>query len=330
MIRAALAEVSYKWSVWTLCDHSPIYSSPSSTHHLLGGLVDSTTQECSDITVPFDPPLPWTDSVNGTCSWYAESPETRCIDFANELNVRFSNMTVADACCACADVTPTTNPTCTDLSGWTDASNTSCNDMLRADCMSNHENFGITVTAACCKCGARATNADAPTEFVRRTKPFKSGCTSDSSKFNMCMSVGPNFAQEDAEVFNTARERWSSIIVGDLSSFLYDFDIVNTSSSRPGSGFFPARSLPQNVTGLPELYESICGYDPEFSVDSVDDTNVCVAQELFPPQIVGRGGVVYGDNFTRFSFLAFNANQIRDMRNTGVVLLGRALFGLGT
>lgn len=298
------------------CNHS------TNTHRFTGGMVDPVTQVCSDILVPVDPPIPWTDSVGGNCSWYDESPQTRCVDFANEAS-RLLNMTVVEACCSCAAVAPPANPTCADLPGWTTANKKTCGEVTRQDCIDDHESFGYSVSEACCKCGARATNPTAPTEFARRTEPFKAGgCTADSSKFDICTTVAPNVSPEDIEVISASRQRWSTVIVGDSPDFPYDKNILNTTGFRPSSA-------PENVTDLPAFYEGICGYKPGFPTDATDDVNVCVNQEVLRPGVLAQAAVVFGDNFTRFGWVSINAIEVRSMRNNASMLADTMIHELG-
>ena len=116
-----------------------------------GGEVDSATGVCTDTPLTFDPPIRWFDSVGQDCDWYAASPQSRCIDFANERNAVLG-LTLGEGCCACKNVEPPDDPTCKDLSGWTTAGGNTCSSLTREDCLRSTENFGITARTACCKC----------------------------------------------------------------------------------------------------------------------------------------------------------------------------------
>lgn len=288
-----------------------------------GGVVDPVTSSCSDIPLTNDPPVPWMDVVGDNCSWYAERPQTRCIDFGNEVGSLFG-LTANDACCACASVTPELS-TCQDLDGWTTVDNRTCSDVTKLDCLVATENYGVV--EACCKCELRAFNPTARTVLKMPTEPYTLGsCTSNSTRFNMCMKLSPQIAPQDLPLFSQAESTWSSIILQDSPEFSYNLDIVNTT----GFVFEAFGAAPQNISGLNEFYETICGFDPGFPADSIDDINLCVTQRFVNPSILGSAATVFGDNFARFGLLAMNANSIGSQRgNTSTVLLETIVHEIG-
>lgn len=274
-----------------------------------GGATDPATETCSDTGVSVDPPVTWSDSVGEGCSWYAANALARCIDFANERDDRLG-LTVGEACCACASVVQSPPATCTDLAGWTTAAGVSCSGVTRMDCRINTENFGLSATDSCCKCGSRATDPDAPTVFEPPPlEPFTAGlCTSDSERFNMCIKISNNVASQDVALFDGAASKWSSVIVGDSPDFAYN-STDNLLFSPPG--------IPRSADLLPGFYESLCGYDPDFpGAGSTDDLDVCVSQRILLPGVLAQTMSVFGDMFTRFGIMNINADSVGALRNS--------------
>lgn len=301
-------------------------------------MVDSSALTCSDVSVPFDPPEIWIDSGGDNCSWYAEKPQTRCVDFEFEYDSLFDLTLGEGCCCACADVVPPTNPTCTDLPGWT-FEGSSCIDISKAGCsfFGESEDFGYTIAEACCKCELRGTDPNAPRDFDPPTEPFTAGgCSPDSSKFDICVKVAPNVAPEVVDIIRTARQTWSAVIVEDSPEFQYDFDTLNDTTGFYNifAGGLSPDPPPTNATGLPAFYKAVCGYDPGFpSGDTTDDLNVCVNQRFLPVKdnflVLAEAGAVFGDRFTRFGYITINSLSIRELRENITDLEGILVHELG-
>lgn len=292
-----------------------------------GGTVDPVTSECSDVPLVFDTPVPWIDIAGDNCSWYAERPQTRCIDFGGEVGATF-NLNASDACCACASVTPPFEPsTCQDLNGWTTVDNRTCSEVTKLECLISTETYGISVVDACCKCEGRADNPDAPVAFDPPTAPFTAGsCASNSSRFNMCVKISPKVGPQDLPLISLAESTWSSIILEDAPEFAYDFNAINTTGF---AGTAPDL-LPQNVSGVSAFYETICGFDPGFASDgTIDDINLCVDQAYVHPDILGFAATLFGVNFARFGYLAVNANSLGRQRNVSTVLIETIIHEVG-
>lgn len=224
-------------------------------------------------------------------------------------------MTAKDACCACDGITPSPeSPTCQDLEGWTTTDNRTCSEVTKLDCYFSTESYGIPVGDACCKCEARADNPNAPTDIDFPTTPYTAGlCASDSTRFNICMKISPKVAPRDIPLFSAAESIWSSVIVEDSPQFEYNFETINT------TGYFSpfGESPPQNISGLSEFYQLVCGFDPEFPSDNtIDDINICANQGYYGVSFLGYGATVFADNFARFGVMSFNANAIGGLRNT--------------
>lgn len=280
--------------------------------------------QCTDLPIILDPPLRWTDSVGSNCRWYAANAQRRCIKYANEMDPVL-NLTVGEACCACNDITPPADaPTCTDLEGWTTADGRTCSEMTRFDCrgfselnFAQTENFGFTPGEACCQYGGGSNNPAIPSVLNVPTVPYTSGlCSSDSSKFNMCIKISPNMAPRDIVVIDAAQSRWSSVIVADNPDFAISFEGPDASSG-------PFVDLLGPPTDLADLHDKFCGFDPGFPVDTIDDLNVCIRQLVNngDPGVLATSLPVVADDFTRFGIVELNANSIRSIRDTSPTAL---------
>lgn len=285
-----------------------------------GGTHDPTiSSQCTDLSVSLVIPEVWTDSVGDTCTWYAEDPKTRCIDFANEQNTNFG-LSVGEACCACVDVSVSVPdsmaPTCIDLPGWVTADDRTCSQMTKSDCQTRQfENFGFTPDQVCCKCGQGGSkNRKIPSGFTVRTMPYTAGlCSSDSSKFNICFKVGPNIHPKDVLFVGNAESIWSSVIIADIPELSY----AQRSSYFNSVG----NVLPKNAIDLIPLCRQFCGFDPGFAANATtDDLNICLGQaDLGSSKLLAYAAPIFGDNFTRFGFVTLNANAIRGLREFSVL-----------
>lgn len=285
----------------------------------------TTSSQCTDNPIIYDPPLLWTDSLGDNCAWYAEDAQTRCNEFANEQS---GGVSVIDSCCACkiVDIIPST---CTDLQGWTTADSRSCSEMTRFDCQQGFpewngaptENFGFTPTEACCKCGGGSNNPSIPSTLKVPSVAYTAGlCSSDSSKFNMCIKVAPNVAPRDIIAIVTAESKWSSVIAADNPAF-----VLNNLTQRNETFLFEGVQS-EDFSDLNAFYSlpQLCGYDPGFPITEVtDDVNVCIKQSAnngIPFGVVASELSIYADNFIRFSVVEINADTIRFARKRGLIL----------
>lgn len=292
-----------------------------------GGVVDPVASACSDIPVAFDNPVPWTDADSDDCSWYAERPLTRCVNFGNEVGRDGFSLSASEACCACQRVTPPSEPSpCQDLLGWTTADNRTCREISKIDCVLNTEAYGITALDACCKCGVRADNPDALTSFNPPTESFTAGsCASNGTRFNMCVKISPKMAPRDLPLISLAASTWSSLILEDSPDFVYNSheEVISTGFVNP---LLPT-PLPRNISGLSDFYESVCEFDPGFPSDTIDDINVCIDLFYHPnPHVIGGSGIVFGDNFARFSFQYLNPNALVVRRSNSSMILRNYLL----
>lgn len=291
-------------------------------------MVDPVGSECSDIAIVFDTAVAWTDVDFDDCSWYAERPLERCINFGDEVGRDDFLLNASEACCACQRVTPPSEPsTCQDLVGWTTVDNLTCREISKSDCVLNTEAYGITALDACCKCGARADNPDALTSFDPPTEAFTAGsCASNSTRFNMCVKIHPKVAPQELPLISLAASTWSSLILEDSPDFVYNSDEELISAGFVLPGLFSP--LPRNISGLSDFYESVCQFDPGFPSGSIDDINACM--DLFNhgnANVIGGVAVIFGDNFARFGYQFLNSNALR--RHTNMTLRDTILHDFG-
>lgn len=292
-----------------------------------GGARDAIDDSrCTNLPVILDPPLAWTDSDGNNCGWYNTDAQTRCIQFANELDP-ILNLTVGEACCACKGITPSSAAptTCTDLEGWTTANNRTCSQMTQLDCQGfsdigfvQTENFGFTPSEACCQCGGGSTNLATPAVLNAPREPHTSGlCSSNSSKFNMCVKISPNVAQNDVAAIDVAQSRWSSVIVADNPDIGLIFEGLD---ANDGPLLGDSHDPPGD---LADFHATFCGFDPGFPVDTFDDLNVCIGQLINnnSPSILASSLPVMADNFTRFGVIELNGDSIGSIRNTSPTAL---------